>query len=1129
MKKISLSLLALCFAGAIVQVNAVLPEGSGVTPEDAVVEENGVLVAQRKAKLVIPVPPNTSAIYLEGKVGKAKGITVNLAWEGTDDETRFALRAEGGSPHEDQFISMRKGRRFYVRPNIQFYGTRARIERMQSRWKDFPAASEFPLKMEIKSWPEMAEIWMNDRLVDNFPDRGFLREIRLELDEGASIQGISFGTREETGRYLPVKVSSFARLENWEDIMGDMAVPDLMKNAQLSLPPGRTTIKGIPVDVAPAGKSVNLSHMGYINCRVDDLVTYYWRRSSVEAMPECFIVSVPMDTYSAAYVLCAATVDDDKKIPEFTVRLTRNSSGRGDSIADTRVKLPADGKDTEDATKVGEVTYNGKKVPLWLVRVPLKVGRLQDVLREDETKYGYGSPLPTDRYLDIELLEPVDGSEEEEPFPTDPEAPTRRKYMPSGLRTSVHVFGLTLEKSPAELVVRSNVPGYAFYEAENPTLLANVNVREKGDYRLEWKIADVDGKIVDKGEKLIHADSPKEETVQIPLKTGKGWFATQIVLGDAKGGKLIDHRSTYAILAPDTRQAGQESPFGTWWFNWAHGGTADYENVGRLFLRAGIRHTQLKADNLMTNYKVTPAFIPWRQPRAENWVGDLEDHIRKSLEVVPSAPTIMIHHESDSYGGRFPSELWGQEPPPLSERNETAWANRMKFLVPGLQMIREKFPHLKIQLGNSGNSCALVAEMFRRGLPKDVFDYVAIEDLGQTIMPELPVLGAVHSAWFLRETARKFGYTDAKVTACYEWISRMHMKIGLKRQAEYYIRDMLIALAYGFHHIAPGAIHDAGQGYFHTIWGNGGLCFRYPYMYPKPAYVAVATLTQVVDSAKFTRLAPTGSQSLYALEFEKPGEWTYAIWTPRGTRETKLTFPSETEISVIDMYGREKTTKAKEIDVTASTGALYVKAKAQVEQIAAGKATFPEDPAPAGKVAVLDPMEDDGNWEFKGGELRMQGTNFPHRRPGNFQRRIVNDEEKGKCLELELVPDQELPWPVVQEQVWLSAPFAPVVSGGPYEHVGLWVKGNSSFGEINIEVKNVLGETKLLTGSYKGEQYINFDGWNFVRFKLPEGEEWRNDVSVTGVRVYTSRNVLYGTEFVPTQNLKLRLKDLCLF
>lgn len=1136
MIKVCFCVLALLGSTAF-KTLAALPAGFAVEPAGGLAEEADLMVATQPVKVSTPVPNGASTLVIVGRAGKESGgLAVEITW---DDESTTKLFAKAGGDGQvpDSYLQIMNGKRLFIRPNLAFYATPARKKAMVDGWEQFPPASSHLLKIEVRTTAKGAQVWFDDRFIQAFPaQRGHFARVDIDLSTGAGVQRIDW-SQQAPGKFLPLAVEAFARPAAWADIMGSMGWLNAMGKASLSVAAGPATVGGIPFKVAPSSQSVDVSGMGFLACPIDDLVSSFWRRSTLDALPEACIMSVPLDTYSHAYVLCAAE-DDPTKLSEFTLRMTRNSNGRGDAYADTEVRIPKAGEANPDAKQVGTVDYgsggNHKRVPLWLIRVPLKSGLIQDILREDESMYGFSVPLPTDRYLDIELMEPLDGVDENDVFPMNLQGITKRHYNPHSKRTSMHVFGVTLESSPAELTVKATAPVNAFYAEENPALKAEVLPKESGKYEVSWSFADIDGAIAATGSKEITATKGVPQTVTIPVKVSNGWYSSQVKLRDASGGALVDYRGTFTMLPPDTRKAGAESPYGTWWFNWAHGGTKDFRRVGALMEKAGLRHTMLESNETMAASKVTTWAIPWKQPRAESvqmWVDDLEAQIRKRLEKAPETTTVMIHHETDSYNGRFPSELWGETPAPLSDKDEAAWVNRMRHMIPGLKMIREKFPKLKIQIGNTGDSCALVAEMFRHGLPKEYVDYYAVEDLGQIYIPEKPILGGLQSAWYLRETARHFGYTEAKLTGCYEWINRMHMNLGLRTQAEWYVRDALHARAYGFHTIALGAIHDAGQGYFHSIWGNGGFCFRYPEMNPKPAYAAMATHTRVLDSTTFERLAPTGSHSLYAMEFKREGQWIYAVWVPRGTREAKVHFGSDAPVTVIDLYGREKSVKGPDFDLTASTSVQYLVSSSQLVGMTPGKSSFPLD-LPPEKATVIDPMESMNQWVAEAGEeiYRVKGTNFPFRRPaqGKFEVRAANDEEKGKCLEIELKPEGEL-WPMIYEHTWVKQSIPQLMEGGPYSYVGVWVKGNSSWGEIIASIGDIDGKSHMILPNGQGDSNLDFDGWNFLRFKIPDGLNWKGPIALNGFLVTIPRKVLYGTEFVPVDSLKIRMKGACFF
>jgi len=1126
---------------AAVAAAADFPPGSKVeiVGRDAVLEpferKDGVALAQTQVKVTTPIPQDAEAVYVKGRAGKEKsGLTATFVW---DDGPATQLFAKAGG--DDGCLQLPWNMKLYVRPDVTFYGNPQRKAKVLAGWAAFPAASEHLVRFEIRRVAQGAQVWIDGRFAQELNQKGRLKAVEVSVPKGGGIQAIGW-SGAKASKYLPLSAEEYARPATWTQAVGDLALPNAMANAALTLTPGDAVVEGIPFRVAPAARNIDLAGLGWLQCPSDDLVSFYWRRNAWIGLPESCIFSVPQDTYLCAHILCAAE-DDAAKWPEFNVRLTRYANGRGDAMADTPVRLPR-GKDENvpNARQAGTVTYgpeNARKTaPLWLLRVPLKTGRIQDLLREDEKKYGFGYPVPTPRYLDLELMDPLTGVDESDVFPP-PTKHTPRTYTPQAKRSAVHVFGVTLESSPAELTVRANVPVHAFYASDNPALLAEVQARQEGKYEVAWEIADVEGAIAASGKKeLTLAAGEKGETVSVPVTVGAGWYATRFRLLDGAGRELVDHRGSFVMLPPDTRKAGFDSPHGTWWFHWAHGGAPDIARVGPILQRCGLRHTILPKslpETATAPHKVTCWCVFWKGPKkgssVAEWLSDSEEHIRQSLKDYPNClKSVMLYHESDSYNAPFPSELWGEKPPPLQPKDDENWKHRMEYVSAWTKMVRENFPELKIQIGNCGDGCAMVGQLIRSGLRPEDYDYVAVEDLGQTFIPEKPALGAMQSAWFLRQTARKLGNPKAQITGCYEWIGRRNVALGLAGQAEWYVRDALQARALGFHSIALGTVHDAGAGYFHTIWGAGGLCWRYPYMYPKPSYAALATLTRVLDCAKFERLVPTGSLSLYALEFKRDDEFVYAIWAPRGCRETKLTFGGEAALTLTDVYGREKTSAGRELTISASTAAHYVTTKTRVASVSAGKSWFPADEPPK-SFAAVEPMDSLKNWSV--GELKWlehkTGSNFPHRMKGNFELREADDQEKGKCLEIELKPEGQV-WEMLHEHVYLKL-TTPLTAAGPCEYVGVWVKGNSSWGDVLFEVKGADGGGKLLGPDWSATTSISFDGWNFIRFKLPDGPNWRSKLQLVGLVVSVPRQMLYATEMVPVPDLKVRLKGFCCF
>lgn len=1143
--------LILTTRGAVL---AVLPPGSVVDGALGKEDKDG-MVAETLTKITVSLPPEAEAVTISGRTGKEQpGLVAVFRWD-NGAVTELSARSGGaqvktdlpnaaylqpdlaGSVLTDAFLQV-SGCRLFVRPNIGFYDEEGR-KRILKNWATLPAASAHQVALELRRGPRGAQTWVDGRFVRETPETGRLTSLELWIPRGGAVQDVSW-TTETDARYVPLAVERFAS-------------PGVMADAVVTVAREKNRVNGIPFKAVSGTDNIALEKIGCLKSSAIDLTSLYWERCALDGLPEQCLISVPQDTYIFAHVLCAVEVDP-AKVPAFTVRLTRYGNSRGDAMADTVVHLPAPGTAPgSDVKQVGTVTYGpegGRKtVPLWLVRAPLKSGKIRD-LRADKSRRNLG--MPTHAYLEVELFGPLAGVDEDDKFPPSMQA-TERMYRPAmdGPHSAVHVFGMTLETSPAELTVRANVPVNMFYAADHPEFQAVVTGRAAGTYALAWEFADAEGKIVGSGKKTVKlAGNGAAETVVAPVEAGNGWYVTRFVLADEEGRVLADQRGSFVMLPPDTRKAGFESPHGTWWFHWAHGGAPDIPRVGMLLQRAGLRHTLLNPktmpETVMAPYKVTAWCVNWKwlgKKSIAEWLAEFEQHIADTLKAWPSVDTMIIFHEADSQAP-FAPELWGEKPAPMTDKADAFF--REKRLEPALalaKMVREKFPGLKIQLGNSRSSVELVGELLRRGYPRKYYDLLAVEPAGQTFIPEKAEPDGLQAAWFLRQTARKLGHSDAPITACYEWIFRRDSILGLGPQAEWYMRDALHARAYGFRSIPLGLVHDVGNGYFHTVWGSCGLCWRYPDMYPKPSYAALATLTRVLDGAVYERPAPTGSLSLYALEFKRGDEWIYAVWVPRGRCAAEFKFADKAEILITDIYGRNKTSRNRDLTLTVAPAVQYLITKNRLNTIVAGKRWFPEDTPPEAPF-MADRMDNKEQWIVqpdKDDRLeRTSGGTMPHRTQGAFEVRDANDPEKGKCLELELKPKGEV-WEMMHEYAVLR-PKNPVPAPGSREYAGIWVKGNSGWGEIMWELEDAEGEVwlSLSEWDWPGTVSANFDGWNFLRIKLKPGHKWRKTgqagngkfdppVKVTGVAVTMPRKMLYVTEMVPVTNLTVRLKDISVF
>ncbi len=1167
-----------------------LPEGSKISGSTETTGE-GILAtgSERIAARVDGVfPEGSHSLILTGKSGTANpGLVVDLR-DASGQATSLIIRAledkRGWATMPDAYLALgwRGGwGRYYVRPNGFFYHPEEWAKREED-WNKLPGASTFSFTAELRPVAEnKVEVWVEEQLIQIL-ELGTPVSFRVSMAPGSLIQDVRLQPVPETSLFRNLPVRRHAR----EGAMHDAI---LQIDPQAKLPAEFYSRGGAPV------RGIAVGNLGVFNrLRTDDLQSFFWRRHATDNLPEQRMFSVPLATYSHAYILCAVE-EDSSKVPSFTLRVTRYGRSRGNAMADTLVVIPE--KENADARQVGAVSYGSgddrKYAPLWLIRVPIKNGLIQDILHQDDKR---NQNTGTSAYLDVELLDPLERIDLADAFPSPQQkvnrawTPTNPGYTgydyytswPKPQTSGVTVFGIQLEKSPVEMKVRSNTGHWVFYEKEKPAIQAGLMADVAGQYTVQWEIADVSGEVVDHGSQTVALAQGQGEGVTIPVKANVGWFGTRIRLLDSNGRERMDHRSSYVVLPPDTRKAGYESPFYGWWFGKNHGSDIKLDEVGPLLQRLGMRRVDLPEDmpeSLTEKYGFTNSTVGFAYVGGGRALRDFRDgkisleeavamheaHIRKELELWPSIDRMLVFHESGSAGAPFPSELWGEpatnralidddnspeallrkeggEPTPAAKaaaaREQQAldqwqrnWPKRIEYLTAMSKMVREKFPQLKMQYGNDGNSLGIMGELFRQKFPREFMDTIAIEDLGQTFAPERALIGGFQSAWYLKELAKRMGYGDIPITACTEWIGRMTERLGHKTQAEWKVRDGLLALAYGFDTISIGGINDAGDGYYYSIWANGGLTHRYPGLEPKPAYAAVATLTQVLDQAQFVRFVPTGSTVTYLQEFRRGDEWVYALWTPRGEREVHLSFDTGAPRTLIDLYGREKPVEGTQLDLVADTSVQYLISASPLQGATLGKSRFPDDVAPSTVLATIEIDSLDkvtvADYPAPAQNTRNQPSSMPRRFQGKFEVRQVHDEEMGDCIEVELIPEGDR-WYMEHEYVAIRL-NTPVST--PAKNAGIWVKGNGSWGDVEVLKSRPWGPWATrgnLHINWPGEQTMNFDGWNFIRY--PYYDWVRNTPNqVQGVIIALPRQTLVGSEMQPVPSLKIRLKSIVLF
>ena len=270
-----------------------------------------------------------------------------------------------------------------------------------------------------------------------------------------------------------------------------------------------------------------------------------------------------------------------------------------------------------------------------------------------------------------------------------------------------------------------------------------------------------------------------------------------------------------------------------------------------------------------------------------------------------------------------------------------------------------------------------------------------------------------------------------------------------------------------------------------------------------------------------------------------------------------MQFAQDTEFTRIDLWGRRKRVKTKgaAADLAVSTAPAFLRSPVAIRAVSAGESRFPADRVPDGlhEVCRMDRPE---QWTLTGQpdpRLECPRRDYPPvMTQGKMELSLADDAQRGKCLELKLVPERPLP-DIVGEYALLRLKQPIPVERVP-RTVGLWVRGNSSWGRVMWELVDAKGTHWLSCGrggwgcdmlDWEGRVSINFDGWNFLQMSLPRHPEqgpegwmfpqWLNSggdlhlnppLRLSGVAVLLYRKAPCLDQLEPVENLSVRLQGL---
>ena len=1086
--------------------------------------------------------PKTDCAGLRLVLGSTNAAaTVSVAWSsgvatkytyraGTfKDKPRSAIRGKPGNTEhlfdETVIDCSNQSLRQFVRPYLwsygSFFGYDQKAHDILREWDTLPRASQHVLDLDfVRRVDGNVEAWIDGSFRGLVPQPRRYKDKDGKLPPPPVATDISIAFSE--GVKYALKGGPDAGVDKSRFTLLDLAAnPRAKAFADAELVEGgaagvRALPDGVPVRIAKPLDSADIgiceaSKWGSFS--IDD----YLGRTPEHGYPSAVHYRLPSAVYTKAHVVFA--LDPDKrKDAVMNVRLSHfiNHGVGIPMIANTTVDLSemcGGGTPPPPVKKVGEIVKDGKKLPLYAATIDLDIGKIVDFV----TRYDY---------MDLDIVGKCLSNMQQRDLSCHPDPNSKSAF---------NLFAITLEKLPVAVDFVQSAKSNAFtIDEEESVRKTAVMVKATADDvkgAVAWVARDAEGREAFRGEKafaLVSAGA--SNVVDVALGgVGVGFYTLDWTVSVAGKGSFI-HHARFAILPPSGRKVKTlDSPYATWRFG--NGNLKDeFAADGPVLQKAGIRRAAFQKytpencekygissvgsvvglqlsdfDEKTGKFKPRTIMVPdpgdptgrKKVKKDVDGEGYYVNWIQERIDQSVNIDHVMIWHESAPWNP-IPEELLGR---PLTEESKKQIEGDrvlVDFIRESCRIIRKHFPNLRVEIGNSGASIGAVVRPLRvdKGVAS-CYDRVSTEICAQTIPPERLIEVGLQGSIIARDAFEAIAGKRPRTNGCYEFAYRPERDIGERRQAEYYVRDLLVCLSHRFDLISPGVFYDVPSPYYSTVWGAAGILLREPYGYPKQAYAAYAALTYALDGVTFIRPLDTGSSTVYALEFKRcDGQYAYAFWSARG--EVRFEIDAEGEGRLIGFFGDERKLASGRSAVDGGTSPVYfVSGKALKGVRIAGRAFAADERIAAGaKVAAKLDKAADCILE-PDPFLKSTTANFlPIYEPGDFALREVKDEEKGDCLEIALnKKDGERVSNYITEYTTLRLKEPKALAGEP-ELIGVWVKGNSNWGQVHFEIEDAEGEVfkGMSTGKswccdiydWPGNTAVNFDGWSYVYTCLRE-------------------------------------------
>jgi hypothetical protein len=970
--------------------------------------------------------------------------------------------------------------------------------------KSLPLSQDKWVRLRVEFGNDRLRVWVDDRLLanetENLPARG---KLQLALQPGARVAEVAVHPLAPVpALFEPISLDGYVRDRA---LLGTAAVADG------ALPCGQTvTVEGVPFRFADRRSKADPDHLDLSRSLVRQGAMKGYFPTSTPRYSGSFTVDpariqfrVPNARYDALYVVAGFDGGKDR-IPNLSALFYRPGAGFAQSF---EARVPAVTAKTADAKPLPVKLENGKSANLWLVKIPL-------------------DPALLNSFSDMDIVE-IELTKKVYQYRSYPD-PFLYGWHGAGLPSGVRVYAVTLHKTELDFNLAPAAFGHVWTDPETPgydvQLTNNTAQAKKVTVRTT-------ATSYDKGE-----TANQEKTVEVPAG---GQVKLALTFPVKKNGihqlavTLQDGDSTwtetryFCRLAKDTRaaewMAGDGPEFGYWSY---HGGhyTPPKEEIQRVMRLAGARapHHPASAWPLRPQWDWAGA-DPVDREKYDAFKQTAVESFRKTQGDNPEYVTFFPEpHLSRELTAGHPPDYWGEPEYQLNEKEQLALKVFMTTSRAAAEGIRAAWPNTKILI--PWGDPLFAVPFLRAGFPKELIDGSGLDMIGFERLPEQQIHQmSTHRLYILKEEFKKFGLDNPMLSYIEGIFSPTEPgALTWQEQAERYHRWTLLSMAYGIERFHAGWFaFDCGDYYGAEHYGGCGIQRRIPYADPKPAYAHFATMTRHLERAKFEKWIPTGSNTVYCLQFRKDGKPLYALWTVRGTRPVTLDLGAVINgievaqtVTVTDGMdnGTELKTQGGKVTFTVGESPVYVTGAGQIIAVAVGKPdhsdamqwarnrnqqTWHDGPAvkapPVGKEITLAGFGD-GSWTLAAErDETYENNNYDTKRfPGKMSAKVTADLERpGSHLAIHLEQQEKerklMPWYTVLK------PKAPLEIPGKADALGVWVKANSDWGRVIYSLRDANGERWISIGAkddwncndVHGWSMFAFDGWRYLRFELP--------------------------------------------